>query len=60
VRGEVRTQNIDSFWALLKRAVIGTYHSVSKKYLPLCLAEFLFPFNNRKNPDMFGEIIAGC
>jgi ISXO2-like transposase domain len=26
VRGEVRTNNIDSFWALLKRGIIGTYH----------------------------------
>lgn len=60
VRGEVHTQNLDSFWALLKRRIIGTYHNVSKKYPPLYLAEFQFRHNNRKNPDMFGEIIAGC
>src|SRR5580704_1855799 len=48
VRGEIHTQSIDSFWALLKRGVIGTYHNVSKKYLPLYLAEFQFRFNNRR------------
>jgi transposase-like protein len=60
VRGEVHTQNIDSFWSLLKRGVIGTYHSVRKKYLPLYLNEFQFRFNNRKNPDIFGKAVAGC
>jgi len=60
VRGEVHTQTLDSFWALLKRGIIGTYHNVSKKYLPLYLAEFQFRHNNRKNPDIFGEAIGGC
>jgi len=31
VRGEVYTANLDSFWAPLKRGIIGTYHNVSKK-----------------------------
>ncbi len=60
VRGIVHTNSIESFWALLKRGVIGTYHNVSAKYLPLYLAEFQFRFNNRKNPDIFGKAIAGC
>ena len=60
VRGEVHTQSIDSFWALLKRGIIGTYHNVSKKYLPLYLAEFQFRFNNRHEADIFGKAIAGC
>ena len=45
VRGQVQTQHIDSFWALLKRGIVGTYHNVSKKYLPLYLAEFQFRHN---------------
>jgi len=60
VRGEIHTNSIESFWALLKRGIIGTYHNVSAKYLPLYLAEFQFRFNNRKNADIFGKAIAGC
>lgn len=60
VRGEVHTANIDSFWSLLKRGVIGTYHHVSKKYLPLYLAEFQFRHNNRNNPDIFQDAVRGC
>jgi len=60
VRGKVHTANIDSFWALLKRGIIGTYHNVSKKYLPLYLAEFQFRFNNRNEADIFGKAVAGC
>ncbi len=50
VRGEVHTNSVENFWSLLKRGVMGTYHNVSKKYLPLYLNEFTFRFNNRKNP----------
>ncbi len=60
VRGNVHTSHIDNFWSLLKRGVVGTYHSVSKKYLPLYLNEFQFRFNNRKEKDIFGKAVAGC
>jgi len=60
VRGNVHTNNIDSFWSLIKRGVMGTYHNISKDYLPLYLAEFSFRHNQRKNPDMFDAVIAGC
>ncbi len=60
VRGRVHTQNIESFWSLLKRGIMGNYHKVSAKYLPLYLNEFTFRFNNRNNADIFDEIIAGC
>jgi transposase-like protein len=60
VRVEIHTNNIETFWALLKRGIIGTYHHVSKKYPPLYLAEFQFRRNNRKNEDIFGAAIAGC
>ena len=53
MRGEVHTNTIEIFWSLLKRGVIGTYHHVSKKYLPLYLNEFQFRYNNRKNADIF-------
>jgi transposase-like protein len=60
VRGNVHTNNIESFWSLLKRGMVGTYHNVSKKYLPLYLNEFQFRHNNRKNADIFGSAVAGC
>lgn len=60
VRGNIHTNNIESFWALLKRGVIGTYHHVSKDYLPLYLNEFSYRHNNRKNPDAFADMITTC
>ena len=60
VRGNVHTANLDSFWSLLKRGVMGTFHQVSKAYLPLYLAEFSYRHNNRENADIFGDVIAQC
>jgi transposase-like protein len=60
VRGEVHTNSMESFWSLLKRGIIGTYHSVSKDYLPLYLNEFSFRFNNRGNADIFERILASA
>ena len=60
VRGVVHTQNLDNFWSMLKRGIIGTYHKVSKKYLPLYLAEFQYRYNNRNNKNIFFDVIAGC
>jgi len=60
VRGNVHTNNIESFWSLLKRGVVGTYHKVSKDYLPLYLNEFSYRHNNRDNDDMFGQLIETC
>jgi hypothetical protein len=60
VRGNVHTNNIESFWSLLKRGIMGSYHKVSKEYLPLYVAEFAFRHNHRKDKDIFGSIVAGC
>jgi transposase-like protein/ribosomal protein L37AE/L43A len=60
VVGAVHTQTIEGFWSLIKRGMIGTYHRVSKKYLPLYVAEFQFRYNNRENADIFGTAIEGC
>jgi transposase-like protein len=58
VRGEVHAQNIESFWSLLKRGVVGTFHNVSKDYLPLYVNEFTWRHNERKNPDIFARLIS--
>jgi transposase-like protein len=60
VRGSVHTQNIENFWSLLKRGVVGTFHNVSKVYLPLYLNEFTFRHNERHNPDIFQKLISSC
>lgn len=60
VIGAVHTNTIEGFWSILKRGVVGTFHMVSKKYLPLYVAEFQFRYNNRHNPDIFEAAIAGC
>ncbi len=60
VYGTVHTQTIEGFWSIFKRGIVGSFHKVSRKYLPLYVAEFQFRYNNRHNPDIFGEAIAGC
>ena len=60
VRGIVHTASIDSFWSLLKRGIMGQFHHVSKKYLPLYVNEFAFRHNHRESPDIFRAVLAGC
>ncbi len=57
VRGNVHTANLDSFWSLFKRGIMGSFHHVSKEYLPLYLNEFSYRHNARNNPDAFAELI---
>src|SRR6185503_9121701 len=60
VDGQIHTNGIESFWALLKRGLGGTYISVEPFHLFRYLDEQSFRFNNRKLTD--GErfsIVAG-
>lgn len=58
VRGNVHTNTIEGFWSLLKRGIVGNYHQVSRDYLPLYVNEFAFRYNNRKNPDIFQQLLS--
>ena len=60
VVGAVHTNTIEGFWSLIKRGMVGTFHKVSPKYLPLYVAEFQFRYNNRNNADIFGKAMRGC
>jgi hypothetical protein len=60
VVGAVHTQTIEGFWSLVKRGMVGTFHKVSAKYLPLYVAEFSWRYNNRENADIFGAAISAC
>ncbi len=51
VRGDAFTNTVESSFSLLKRGVMGTFHSVSEKHLPLYLAEFDHRWNLRNVTD---------
>lgn len=51
VRGEVHTNGIENFWALLKRGLHGTYVNVEPFHLFRYLDEQVFRFNKRKDND---------
>lgn len=50
VRGEAHTNGIESFWALLKRAYMGTFHHWSKKHTGKYVNEFAFRMNTSGLP----------
>jgi len=47
----VTTASVESFFSLLKRGVVGTFHHVSEQHLPLYVAEFDHRHNCRKMTD---------
>jgi len=51
VRGEVHTQGIENFWALLKRGLRGTYVAVEPFHLDRYVTEQVFRYNNRTTRD---------
>jgi transposase-like protein len=48
VRGNVHTNGIENFWALLKRTLKGTYVAVEPYHLDAYVTEQVFRFNNSK------------
>lgn len=58
VRGDVHVNTAESFFALLKRGIHGTFHHVSKPHLGRYVDEFAFRWNNRKVTDSERAIAA--
>jgi len=53
VNGLAHTNNLESFWGVFKRGLIGSFHFVSVKHLQRYLNEFAFRFNNKDAEDLF-------
>jgi transposase-like protein len=59
VRGNVHTNSIESFWALVKRQYHGTHHTMSKKHLQRYIDEIAYRFNHRGESmaDIFADAV---
>ena len=53
----VNTNSIESFWAIIKRGIMGQYHSVSARHLPNYISEFVFKYNNRNENELMFDIL---
>jgi transposase-like protein len=51
VNGDISTNTAESYFALLKRGVHGTFHHISKQHLHRYCDEFSFRWNHRKVSD---------
>ena len=61
VRGDVRTNGIESFWVLFRRGYYGTFHRVRPKHLHRYVNEFAGRLNNRfrDTMDMMCMLVRG-
>jgi transposase len=58
VSGDVHTNTIEGFWALLKNGLRGVYHSVSDRHLQSYVDEYVFRYNHRDAPGgMFNAML---
>ena len=61
VRGMARTNGVESFWSMLKRAHKGTFHKLSAKHLQRYVNEFAAKQNLRDfdTADQMQHVVAG-
>jgi hypothetical protein len=48
---DIHSNTVEGVFSLIRRGVMGTFHSVSRKHLPNYLNEFQFRWNTRKMND---------
>jgi transposase-like protein len=61
VDGDVHTQTIDGFFGHFKTDLRGTHHSVSAKWLPGYLNEWVWRWNHRKDDEaMFRTLLSNA
>lgn len=51
VRGDAYTNTLESYYSLLKRGIMGSFHHVSQQHLKRYVGEFDFRWNYRKMTD---------
>jgi transposase-like protein len=47
VRGDAYTNTVESYFSILKRGIVGTFHHVSAQHLKRYVGEFDFRYNER-------------
>ena len=57
VDGDIHTNTVESFWAIVKRAVYGIYHHISLKYMQDYIDEFSFRYNHRDINNSFDLVL---
>lgn len=55
--GIIHVNSIESFWALLKRALFGSHHHYTVKHAAEYIAEACYKYNIRRNDNPFGDFI---
>lgn len=55
---DIHSNTVESVFSLVKRGMMGTFHSVTRKHLPNYLDEFAFRWNTRKMTD--GERVSSA
>ena len=61
VKGKAHTNGVESFWSMLKRAHMGTFHKMSPKHLDRYVTEFAGRHNIREadTVDQMGIVAVG-
>ena len=62
IRGQVGINGMESFWSMLKRGYVGTFHRMSPKHLGRYVGEFEGRHNSRdrNTADQMAEMVRGA